>query len=608
MVTSIKGARIWLSGAIEEEATDDEKDRIKKFLTAFALEVFRRGGRLIHGSHPSVRGTLLEAAATYKKDTGDKAGLVLIVSRYFSKSPKEYEIDLDAWNELTAEPIIQTREGIGQSDQEIRDASLEILRKTLLAQSNAIVAVGGKWWDIASEKAGVPKEIDLAAQQHLPLFLLGGLGGATHDYLKSKQELLRNCTNGLTEDENLKLAAETDDAPKLAQQTDVDQSVQAAEIVQPDRKPQTPSKLAQTIVDQIARLPLRETDLNSGRPFRILSLDGGGIRGVYTAAVLAYFEETLNYKVIDHFDLIAGTSTGGLLAIGLGLGLSAKDMLAFYKSHGPEIFPTENAVDRLWHSFRHWFGSKFDQQILKEKLEDAYGATATLDVSATRLVIPTYDSLTDSLWVYRTPHGPFKNNQKGHNAVEVALATAAAPTYFDPFNIKGTVTQIKALDGGVWANNPGSVAISEAVEYLQIPIERITMLSIGTTHTIDNKGQPFSLDKDHVAKIVGIGGGRIASIAAKLFWKDTPIRGKIGWIANIADFLMKTQAQTANRVCLALLGGGRFIRIDSPKETKGLDDVAAIDSLAALGEADAINFANAVHLLFLNGIPVDSWK
>lgn len=583
MSTSIVGVRIWLSGSLPKDTSEEDRQRIERFLHTLAKEVFRRGGRLVRGSHPTIRETLLQAAKAYKKETGDKAGLVLVVSRYYSKDPKQYGVDLDRWNEFSAEPAIETREGLGQEGQEIQAKSLEILRDTLLEQCNVIIAVGGKWWDVASHKAGVPMEIELAVRDHLPLFLLGGFGGATRDYLASKPELLRKCKNGLTEEENLKLAGLED-----------------------------PAELARRVVSQIAQLPVRYRNPNAGRPFRILCLDGGGIRGAYTAAVLAYWEKATGCRIVDHFDLIAGTSTGGLLAIGLGLGMSAEAMLGFYKKDGPAIFPTENATDRLWHSFRHWFGSKFDQSVLKAKLEAAYGGApqgaSSLDNSLCRLVIPSYNAKADQLVVFRTPHGPFKATDAGRDPVTVALATAAAPTYFDPVATQGVVAPIETVDGGVWANNPGTVALAEAVRHLGIPIERVDMLSIGTTFSPAIAGQPFLLDKNIVGKVVGFGAGWLASLAAKMVWKDKPIRGKIGWIANIAEFLMKTQAQTASHVCCGLLGD-RFLRVDDASlAAKGLDDVTAIHSLCGLAETTAENHRKEVSIRFLNGVPVDPWQ
>src|ERR1700693_1007891 len=85
-----------------------------------------------------------------------------------------------------------------------------------------------------------------------------------------------------------------------------------------------------------------------GKFFRILSLDGGGIRGVFPAAFLARLEEHLEHPMGRYFDLIAGTSTGGIIAIGLGLGLSAKDILRLYEDKGPAIFDQQHGALRNW--------------------------------------------------------------------------------------------------------------------------------------------------------------------------------------------------------------------------------------------------------------------
>src|SRR5947207_9104557 len=82
--------------------------------------------------------------------------------------------------------------------------------------------------------------------------------------------------------------------------------------------------------------------------FRILSLDGGGIRGVFPAAFLARLEEHLEHPIGRYFDLIAGTSTGGIIAIGLGLGLSAGDIVKLYVEQGPAIFDQEHGVVGNW--------------------------------------------------------------------------------------------------------------------------------------------------------------------------------------------------------------------------------------------------------------------
>ena len=576
----LKGARIWLSGAIYDDAEPGEKQSILDFVSALAREVFSRGGRLVHGSHPSIREALLDVARKYKADTEEKAGLVLVVSRFFSKDPEKSGVNLPKWNDLCAEKVIETREALADpaTGEISRKESLAILRDVLVEQSNAIVAVGGNWWNIAAANAGVPDEIDLARENQLPLFLLGGLGGATREYLGSHPELLRQCRNGLTEDENLALSKVGDAA-----------------------------ELAKRVVDQISRLSLRWRTPQGGRPFRILCLDGGGIRGAFTAAVLQYWEKATGRRVVDHFDMIAGTSTGGILAIGLGLGMPASEMLDFYVKEGRNIFPIEEEVQRLLHAFRHWFGAKFDQGVLRTKIDAAFKTapvkTSVLDDALTRLVIPSYNTEADTLIVFRTPHGSGGANDQGWNTVEVALATAAAPTYFQPIKVR----HLLAVDGGVWANSPTTIALAEAVHELGVSLERVEMLSVGTTFSPSLEGQPLLLDGKIVGAVIKPVAGWWAALLARVFSPSFRVQGKLGWLPNIAGFLMKTQSQTADHVCEKLLGE-RFLRVDEVTVATTLDDVGAIDRLIGLADKVAEKNLPAVKVRFLNGVPVDRWR
>src|SRR5580704_5930320 len=130
--------------------------------------------------------------------------------------------------------------------------------------------------------------------------------------------------------------------------------------------------------------------MSTGAPtYKILSLDGGGIRGVFPAAFLAKLEEHLDHPVGSYFDLIAGTSTGGIIAIGLGLGLSAKDVLQLYEDHGPAIFDQQhgalsNWLRKRWRGGRHWFATKYEATELRSALYDILGERR-LGESKTRL-------------------------------------------------------------------------------------------------------------------------------------------------------------------------------------------------------------------------------
>ena len=119
---------------------------------------------------------------------------------------------------------------------------------------------------------------------------------------------------------------------------------------------------------------------------RILCIDGGGIKGALPASFLATIEEATGERVIDHFDLIAGTSTGGIIALGLGLGFSAAEVKAFYENDGPSIFATFG----LFASVRHVTKAKYEPTALRDALQKILGERR-LGESATRLLIPAFE-------------------------------------------------------------------------------------------------------------------------------------------------------------------------------------------------------------------------
>lgn len=581
----LKNARIWLSGSIPKNASGEEAERIRQFVRTFAAESFRRGGIIVHGSHPSIRDVLLEVAKKYNDTVpGRRAGLILAVSQHFAKEAEKHGIDIDGWNAICGERVIVTREVPPEPDanrpdgmienRDYRAPSLTHLRNTILGQCNAIVALGGKWWETATYQAGVPEEVELAMAEGLPLFLLGACGGSLRGYLNEHPEVLRQCQNGLTEEQNGELANETE-----------------------------PGRLAQRICETLERLPLNQSRPRKALPFRILCLDGGGICGVFTAAVLRRWEERTKCRIVDHFDMIAGTSTGGLLAIGLGLGMSPAALEEFYKAEGPNIFPTDSGIRSLSHSIRHWFASKFDSNRLKSAIEQAYGDAPIKppnDKYLTRILIPYYNSSDDSPRLFRAwPESPVVIDRR-FDPVDAALATSAAPTYFQPHQMN----HVRAIDGGVWAICPSLVAIAAAVRELKIDMDRIHLLSIGTTYDTNLLASPAQIDGQLIKFLVKPAAGKFAAWLASVLWKPLPVDGKLGWIPNIAGLLMKTQRQKAEHVCDGILGSDRFLRVDEPTIETKLDDVDAIHRLISLGETAAEKELVKVKYRFLNGEPI----
>jgi len=213
---------------------------------------------------------------------------------------------------------------------------------------------------------------------------------------------------------------------------------------------------------------------------RILSIDGGGILGTFPAAVLAALEEHLPQPIGSYFDLIAGTSTGGIIAIGLAMGLRASELLALYEKRGPEIFGQGSGViaDFLFDKLRvgRWLVmNKHDGAPLRAVLDEVLGGKRIGDAK-TRLLVPAWNPLARSVYIYKTAHHARLRNDYKSLAVDAAMATSSAPTYFAQHM---TQHAVGLTDGGTWANNPTALAVVEAITLLGWPGDSLHVLSLG---------------------------------------------------------------------------------------------------------------------------------
>src|SRR6266478_418870 len=286
---------------------------------------------------------------------------------------------------------------------------------------------------------------------------------------------------------------------------------------------------------------------------RVLCIDGGGIKGVFPASFLSTIEESLGTSVADYFDLIVGTSTGGIIALGLGLGLSASNLLRFYEERGPAIFNGNGQMGRI----RQLFRAKYNSQPLKQALSEALGSRRLGD-SRKRLVIPSFNVETGEVHVWKTAHHPRLERDYAHSAVEVALSTGAAPTYFPTYKAQSGTPLI---DGGVWANNPVAIATVEAIGVLGWQASELRILSLGCTTA------PFDID-----------------------WGRKHSLGKLGWATKIADLFMAAQSACATGMTQHLLPDRENLVRISPMVGKNrfdLDSVEEIPSLRGIGNSEA---------------------
>jgi patatin-like phospholipase/acyl hydrolase len=205
--------------------------------------------------------------------------------------------------------------------------------------------------------------------------------------------------------------------------------------------------------------------------FQILSLDGGGLRGIFMAAVLTAFEDDHAVLITDHFDLIAGTSTGGLIALGLGAGLRPREILDFYLSAGVRVFRSP-PLSRV----RSLLRPKYDAQRLRKELEAIFGVRTMAD-SSVPLLIPSFNLDTNTVYMFKTPHHPSLVRDGRVSMVDVAMATTSAPTFFRPHSFEGQ----SLIDGGVWANNPATEAVAEAVGKFGRELASLRVLSLGSS-------------------------------------------------------------------------------------------------------------------------------
>jgi len=231
----------------------------------------------------------------------------------------------------------------------------------------------------------------------------------------------------------------------------------------------------------------------STKKFKILSIDGGGIKGVFPAYLLMLIEAELEKrkdgksKIYQHFNLITGTSTGGIVALALSFGIPAKEIYELYLNNAESIFGNKKSFfsQLFFASHRSGFLEKLIQNKFKEYNK---GVDPRLKDCKTDVCIPIYDLVKGNPSVLKTPYHESFTRDFHIPAFQAAMATAAAPTYFNPYsneyvdlnNIKKSF--INKVDGGVMANNPTLVAFLEAVKAFNVDISDLEIFSIGTGH------------------------------------------------------------------------------------------------------------------------------
>lgn len=229
--------------------------------------------------------------------------------------------------------------------------------------------------------------------------------------------------------------------------------------------------------------------------FRILSLDGGGLRGIIPVLVLKEIERRSGKRILDLFDMISGTSTGGLIACGIAVsdnGKTSKYSLEqiedIYVKHGKDIFPEKSAFKNFIGKITSLKSPKFSPDGLQKVLTDLMGEKRISDC-AKPILVTSYDLFNNEAILFKYRHAL---NYPENNAllVDVCRATSAAPTYLPAYDFVYENKKRICVDGGIYMNNPSMGSLIEVIKYhaenpynlKELKLADISVLSLGTGH------------------------------------------------------------------------------------------------------------------------------
>ena len=321
--------------------------------------------------------------------------------------------------------------------------------------------------------------------------------------------------------------------------------------------------------------------------FQILSLIGGGIRGAFVTSYLRELEQKLGRPLADSFDLIAGTSTGGIIAAGLALGRSAEEMHDFYTNYGKQIFSPRSkykasgamrfvfpVADKIFKwktggSLASAFRANFCPFALEEAFEEAFQNATLKDITKTRLILPTVNLTDGEPHVFRSRHLPKAVHDQDVKVADAVIASAAAPTYFPHRRINGK----DYIDGGMWSNDPSLLSFAEAI--------RVQHFGKHYNRS-ENKPREESYDLGNI-HLLSIGTGK-AQFSLAPPGADA---GLLYWAPRVADIMGTAQTQGVH-LPLKFLLGERYSHVNfKMEELWPLDATEFIPELFAVGKQRA---------------------
>lgn len=253
--------------------------------------------------------------------------------------------------------------------------------------------------------------------------------------------------------------------------------------------------------------------------FNILSIDGGGIRGIYAATVILKMHQDLGIICFEEFDLIAGTSTGSIIAAALAIGIPPQEIVNLYVEKSKDIFK-KNRVGGI-------ITPKYNNENLKNVLYEVFEGSVFNDAK-TRLMI-TATNVSDGMpWVFKSLYNERLTRDQNVKLADAVLASCCAPIYFNPYELNNQLL----ADGGLWANNPALAALVEALgRNIDTQKYKVRLLSVGTGVNI--KHYPL----DWVDKRWGITRWGVGLIDIILNMQSFSVEKYLNTIMNLEQYL-----------------------------------------------------------------------
>ena len=211
--------------------------------------------------------------------------------------------------------------------------------------------------------------------------------------------------------------------------------------------------------------------------FQVLSISGGGFKGLYSATLLAEIEANIDSPLARHFDLLAGTSIGGILALAIAAEIPIAKAQRAFEQEGQTIFGNSPSPQGLFRMLKRAHRSPHNAGALRRTLETVFDPALTMGDLVHPLIIPAVNLSKGDTQVFKTNHHHDFWSDQALSVVDVAMATSAAPTYFPVFRMQDSLY----ADGGLYANAPDLMALHEATHFMGAQEEDLRMLSIGTT-------------------------------------------------------------------------------------------------------------------------------